>query len=60
MVPDIDEWILKIADVRIPRNLVGHMNFPNHPDRQRIDTVYSDFETLVARIENSGIAMKIP
>jgi hypothetical protein len=42
VLPDVDAWIAKIEEVRVPRNLVGHMNFPNNPDLQRIDGVYSE------------------
>ncbi len=60
VLPDIDQMMVKIEGVRLPRNIVGHMNFPNRPDRQRIDAIYNDFTSLVAHLQNSGIAMNIP
>lgn len=29
VVPTTNQWILTLEAIRVPRNLVGHMNFPN-------------------------------
>jgi hypothetical protein len=50
-VQDIDEWIVKIHQVLLPRNVVGHMNFPNSNDKQRIDVLYSDCQVLIAYLQ---------
>jgi hypothetical protein len=51
IVPDIDQWIVKIQQVLLPRNVVGHMNFPNPTDRQRIDVLYADCQMLISHLQ---------
>ncbi len=60
VIPDVDQWITNIEGVRLPRNVVGHMNFPNQADRQRIDRLHQDFAALVTRLEQSGLVIRIP
>ena len=60
IIPDVDQWIARIEQVRLPRNVVGHMNFPTATDRKRIDVFYSDVKSLAAKLEADGIAMRIP
>jgi hypothetical protein len=60
LVPDVDAWIAKIEEIRVPRNIVGHMNFPNEPDRRRIDKTYSEIRTLIQRLEAHGLSVQIP
>jgi hypothetical protein len=59
-IPDIDTWIPKIEDIWIPRNLVGHMNYPNVADRKRIDKLYYELSKLMEHLENSILDIKIP
>jgi hypothetical protein len=49
-VQDIDQWIARIEQIRIPRNIVGHMNWLSTVDRKRIDVFYADLQHLVARL----------
>ncbi len=60
LVPDIDSWIVRIEEVRLPRNLVGHMNFPATPDRQKIDEVYRDMPNLINCLRTHGTPVQIP
>jgi len=61
VIKDIDSWVVKLESVRIPRNLVGHMNFPNAADRDRIDTLYIELGELMKRLENTPeLTIKIP
>jgi hypothetical protein len=61
VISDVDSWIVKMEDVRIPRNLVGHMNFPNLADRNRIDTLHRELTTLMQRLERkSGLKIVTP
>lgn len=61
VIPDIDQWILKIEMLRLPRNIVAHMNFPNQTDRQRINIIYKDFKALVNLIQKQAkITLQIP
>ncbi len=60
VLTDVDNWIVKLEGVRLPRNIVSHMNFPNQPDRQKIDKTYNDFVSLLPRIEAAGVTLLIP
>lgn len=60
LVPDIDQWVARIEGVRLPRNIVGHMNFPNQYDRQQIDRLYEQFASLLLQLGNSRIPIEIP
>jgi hypothetical protein len=60
VIPDVDQWILRIESLITPRDLVGHMNFPNKPDRQRIDDLHREFSNLVSRLQHSGLVIEIP
>jgi hypothetical protein len=53
-IPDIDQWIARLEQVRLPRNVVGHMNWPSKTDRQRIDVVYADLQALLRQIRQTG------
>lgn len=60
VIADIDQWIARIEQIRLPRNIVGHMNWPNSTDRQRIDVFYADVHALAKHLVTSGFVMTIP
>jgi hypothetical protein len=60
IIPDIDQWVVKVEGIRIPRNLIGHMNFPHGGDRQKIDNLHRDIETLVLCVQRAQIVLQIP
>ncbi len=60
LVPNVDEWVAKVEGIRLPRNIVGHMNFPNDYDRQLIDEAYNEFGSLLIQLRNSGLSLEIP
>jgi hypothetical protein len=61
LIPDIDDWVVKIEQVRLPRNIVGHMNFLSRRDQKRIDVLFGECKTLMNSLQSSGkLAMKIP
>jgi len=60
IIADIDQWIARLEQVRIPRNIVGHMNWPSQIDRQRIDVCYADLQQLVRHLANQGFALSVP
>ncbi len=60
VLTDVDKWVVELEDVRLPRNIVSHMHFPNQPDRQQIDKTYNDFVSLLPRIEAAGVTLLIP
>jgi len=49
VVPTTNQWILTLEGIRVPRNLVGHMNFPNAYDRNAIDAAYAQLPALLAQ-----------
>jgi hypothetical protein len=58
---DVDSWIIKMENVRIPRNLVGHMNFPSLADRNRIDTLHGELTALLQKLERQpGLRIVTP
>lgn len=60
LIPDVDHWIFRIEQLRLPRNIVGHMNYPRKVDRQRIDVIHSDTRALVEHLEATGLTLVIP
>lgn len=60
IVQDIDQWVTRIEQVRIPRNIVGHGNWLVSADRQRIDMFLADLEQLVRHLPFRGIGLTIP
>lgn len=50
LIPDIDQWMARIEQIRLPRNVVAHMNWPSQTDRQRIDVFYNDVRSLAAHL----------
>jgi hypothetical protein len=55
LVPEIDLWMAKIEQIRLPRNVVAHMNWPSDTDRKRIDVLYDDVVALANTL--SGTTM---
>jgi len=53
-IADIDDWVTKIELVRLPRNIVGHMNWLNVADRALIDDLHDDLQILVRRLGRTG------
>jgi hypothetical protein len=61
LIPDVDTWVLKLEDVLVPRNLVGHMNFPHQGDRARIDALHRELNGLVQKLEKrAGFTIQVP
>ena len=60
LIPDIDQWVLRMEDIRLPRNIVGHMNWLNTADEQLIDALYSDLRALIRKLSRSGMSISIP
>jgi hypothetical protein len=60
-IADIDQWIARIEQIRLPRNIVGHMNWLSTVDRNRIDVIYADIQHLVAQLTTSpNLRLTIP
>lgn len=59
VIPDLDKWILGIEELRLPRNVVAHMNFPSKTDMKRIDVFYDDCLHLVTLVQ-AKLTLNIP
>jgi len=60
IIKNIDKWIARIERVRLPRNIVGHMNWPHKKDRECINDVYNNLHRLVQQLAASGKTLSIP
>lgn len=60
-IPDIDQWTARLEQIRLPRNIVGHMNWLTATDRGRIDVCHADVQQLVAKLAtNPQLTLTIP
>jgi hypothetical protein len=50
VIADIDQWMAKLEQIRLPRNVVAHMNWPSDTDRKRIDVLYDDVQSLLSTV----------
>jgi len=60
IIPDINQWIVSLERIRLSRNIVGHMNFPNAYDRQQIDTVHANIRNLLQQLASQGVPILVP
>ena len=60
VVPTTNQWIITLEGIRLPRNLVGHMNFPNTFDRNAIDAAYGQLPALLRHLAAFPIPISIP
>lgn len=60
IVPTANQWILTLEGIRLPRNLVGHMNFPNAYDRSAIDAAYTQLPALLGHLTAFPIPILLP
>jgi hypothetical protein len=59
-IPELDQWIVRLEQLRLPRNIVGHMNWLSATDRQRIDVVYADLQHLLRHLGTAGLTLVVP
>jgi len=61
IITDIDQWVVRLELIRIPRNIVGHMNWLSANDRKRIDLTYSDLQHLITKLSTAkSVTFAIP
>ena len=61
IVTDLDQWVVEIERLRLPRNIVAHINLPNTTDSKRIDVFYGDCLELIKQFLTSNLVpLKIP
>ena len=59
-IPDIDQWMARLEQIRLPRNIVGHMNWLTTADRKRVDVLHSDLQALLRQLVTAGVTIQIP
>ena len=60
-IPDVDQWTARLEQIRLPRNIVGHMNWLTNTDRGRIDVCLADVEQLAAKLAaNKQVTLMTP
>jgi hypothetical protein len=60
VITDTNSWIATLEAIRVPRNLVGHMNFPNAFDKAAIDAAYSRLPSLIGQLATRGVPILVP
>jgi len=60
VVPKTNQLIATLEEIRVPRNLVGHMNFPNAFDRHAIDNAYSQLPALLQDLRSRNVPIEVP
>jgi hypothetical protein len=60
IVPDTHNWVATLESIRVPRNLVGHMNFPNAFDKAAIDSAYLQLPSLFTHLSTHNVPVLIP
>lgn len=60
-IPNVDQWTARLEQVRLPRNIVGHMNWLTNTDRSRIDVCHADVRQLINKLaQNPQLTLMIP
>lgn len=60
IIPETNQLLVSLESMRVSRNLVGHMNFPNAYDRSMVDTAYKELPTILARLTAGNVPIAIP
>jgi hypothetical protein len=60
IIPETNQLIVALESMRLSRNIIGHMNFPNAYDRSTVDTVYTQLPTILVRLSAGNVPISIP
>ena len=60
IIPETDQFLVVLESIRMPRNILGHMNFPNAYDRNAVDTAYKQLPTILDRLTAGNVPIAIP
>jgi len=59
-VPDIDEWMVRIERLRLPRNMVGHANWPTASAATTIRRTHAAARVTIRDVRAAGIPLLVP
>ena len=59
LIADLDDWLLRIEAIRLPRNIVAHSNYPNIYDDKKVDRVYLESKVLLRQV-SQRIQLHVP
>ncbi len=59
VIPEMDEWLVAVEELRLNRNVVAHMNFPSRKEMKQIDKLYEDCRKLIEQIK-TRVDLKVP
>jgi hypothetical protein len=54
LMPNVDDWVIWLEQINLPRNIVGHMNWLNASDKMKIDETYQQAKVLLRKFKDSG------
>jgi hypothetical protein len=60
VIPETNQWLVALESMRLSRNIIGHMNFPNSYDRSTVDATYKQLPTILARLTAGNVPIVIP
>jgi hypothetical protein len=60
IIRDTNNWIATLEGILAPRNLVGHMNFPNVYDRLQVNNAYTQLPGLIGQLTASNVPILNP
>jgi hypothetical protein len=60
VVPDVDQWLVRIERLRLPRNMVGHSNWPTVAAGRTIQDTHTAARKLVGVVGSAGVPLLIP
>ncbi|HXN72500.1 MAG TPA: hypothetical protein VN861_08095 [Candidatus Acidoferrales bacterium] len=60
IIPETDQFLVVLESMRVSRNIIGHMNFPNAYDRNAVDTAYKELPAILARLAAGNVPISVP
>jgi hypothetical protein len=60
IIPDIDQFIVTLESMRLARNLIGHMNYPNIYDRSAVDMAHQRLPAMLEQLRARNVPIAIP
>jgi hypothetical protein len=60
IIPETDQFLMALESMRVSRNIIGHMNFPNSYDRTAIDATFKQLPVILSRLAAGNVPISIP